>query len=81
MAVGHVSTVILVNAMEKQKLLPEQKLCLSIEEAAEYAMLGENRLRKIIEEDKTIDWVLYVGTWVRIKRPQFEKWILEQNYL
>lgn len=58
-----------------------QKLCLTVEEAAEYSMVGENRLRKIIEEDKTIDWVLHVGSWIRIKRPQFEKWILEQNYL
>lgn len=67
--------------MKKFNLLPNQKLCLSVEEAAEYSMLGENKLRKIIEEDKTLDWVLYVGAWVRIKRPQFEKWIAEQNYL
>lgn len=63
------------------KLLPSQKLCLSIEEAAAYSMLGENRIRKIIDEDKTIDWVLYVGHWVRIKRPQFEAWITQQNFL
>lgn len=67
--------------MEKIKLLPNQKLCLTVEEAATYSMLGENRLRKIIEEDKTLDWVLYVGSWVRIKRPQFEEWIAQQNFL
>lgn len=44
-------------------------------------MLGENRLRKIIEEDKTLDWVLFIGNRVRIKRLQFEEWIAEQNYL
>lgn len=66
---------------EKINLLPSQKLCLTVEEAASYSMLGENRLRKIIEEDKTLDWVLYVGSWVRIKRPQFEEWIAEQNYI
>lgn len=58
-----------------------EKLCLSVEEAAEYSMIGEQRLRKIIEEDKTLDWVLYTGSWVRIKRPRFEQWVLKQNYL
>ena len=67
--------------MSKINLLPSQKLCLTVQVAAAYSMLGENRLRKIIEEDKTPDWVLYVGSWVRIKRPQFEQWIAEQNYI
>ena len=62
-------------------MLPGQKLCLTVEEAAVYSMLGENRLRKIIEEDKTLDRVLNVGSWIRIKRPQFEKWIEKQNYI
>lgn len=67
--------------MSKLNLLPNQKICLSVEEAAEYSMLGENRLRKIIEEDKTLDWVLFIGNRVRIKRLQFEEWIAEQNFL
>jgi hypothetical protein len=44
-------------------------------------MIGENRLRKTIEEDKTIDWVLWVGNRARIKRVKFEKWVSEQLYL
>lgn len=71
----------MVSTLNKINLLPSQKLCLTVEEAAAYSMLGENRLRKIIEEDKTLNWVLYVGSWLRIKRPQFEQWIAEQNYL
>ncbi len=67
--------------MSKLQLLPNQKLCLSIEEAAAYSMLGENRIRKIIDEDQTIDWVLYVGSWIRIKRPQFEEWLARQHFL
>lgn len=66
---------------QKLNLLPGQKLCLTVKEAAEYSMIGENKLRKIIEDDKTLDWVLYVGSWLRIKRPQFEQWIAEQHYL
>ena len=41
--------------MSKINLLPSQKLCLTIEEAAAYSMLGENRLRKIIEEDMAFE--------------------------
>lgn len=67
--------------MAKERIPVDRRLCISIEEAAEYSMLGEQRLRKIIEEDRTLDWVLYVGSWVRIKRPRFEKWVLSQNYL
>ena len=58
-----------------------QRLCISIEEAAEYSMIGEHRLRKIIEEDRTLDWVLRIGARTRIKRPQFEKWVLQQHNL
>ena len=67
--------------MAKEKIPVDRRLCITVEEAAEYAMLGEQRLRKIIEEDKSLDWVLYVGSWTRIKRPQFEKWVLSQNNL
>ena len=58
-----------------------QRLCISIEEAASYSMIGENRLRKIIEEDRTLDWVLRIGARIRVKRPQFEKWVLRQHNL
>jgi hypothetical protein len=58
-----------------------QRLCISIEEAADYSMIGEHRLRKIIEEDRTLDWVLRIWARTRIKRPQFEKWVLQQYNL
>lgn len=67
--------------MGKQNIPIYKKLCITIEEAAEYSMIGEQRLRKIIEDDRSLDWVLYVGSWIRIKRPQFEDWVLEQNNL
>lgn len=60
---------------------PQDRFCMTIEEAAEYSLIGEQRLRKIIEDDKYADWILYVGSWVRIKRPQFEKWLNNQNNL
>lgn len=67
--------------MNEATLLPNQKYCLSVEEAARYSMIGEKKLRTIIDNDETLEWVLWVGSWVRIKRPQFEKWLDEQNYL
>lgn len=70
--------------MERMKTPYNQRLCISIEEAAEYSMIGENRLRSIIDNDKykkELDWVLHTGQRVRIKRPLFEKWVLQQNYL
>ena len=57
------------------------KLCLTVEEAAEYSGIGENKLRKIIEEDKTLDWVLFVGNRTKVKRTLFEKWVLAQSFL
>lgn len=70
--------------MEGMKIPYNQRLCISIEEAAEYSMIGENRLRSIIDNDKykkELDWVLHTGQRVRIKRPLFEKWVLQQSYL
>lgn len=70
--------------MDRMKLPYNQRLCISIEEAAEYSMIGENRLRSIIDNDKykkELDWVLHTGQRVRIKRPLFEKWVLQQSYL
>lgn len=70
--------------MEKIKIPYNQRLCISIEEAAEYSMIGENRLRNIIDNDKyknELDWILHTGQRVRIKRPLFEKWVLQQSYL
>lgn len=70
--------------MERMKIPYNQRLCISIEEAAEYSMIGENRLRSIIDNDKykkELDWVLHTGQRVRIKRPLFEKWVLQQRYL
>lgn len=70
--------------MEKIKIPYNQRLCISIEEAAEYSMIGENRLRNIIDNDKyknELDWILHTGQRVRIKRLLFEKWVLQQSYL
>lgn len=61
--------------MKKAELPPQTRYSITIEEAAGYSLIGENRLRKIIEEDKTLEWVLRIGSQVRIKRVLFERWL------
>ena len=66
--------------MTKERTLrPHEKIAMSISEAAEYSHLGENLIRRIIENDKSIDWVLFVGDWIRVKRKPFERWLLAQK--
>lgn len=52
-----------------------EKLCLTVEEAAEYSAIGENRLRQLIDNNHNADFVLWVGNRARIKRKEFENYI------
>ena len=44
-----------------------------IEEASKYFRIGENKLRKLAEENPTAGWVILNGNRIQIKRKQFEK--------
>ena len=68
-------------ALKRFEIAPQDRYTLTIEEAAGYSLIGENRLRKIIEEDRGLDWVLKVGSQVRVKRQLFEKWLDRQYNL
>ena len=57
------------------------KYTLSIEEAAVYFRIGENKLRQIINENKHADFVLWNGNRAQIKRKQFESFIDKTNYI
>ena len=52
-----------------------EKYTLTIEEAAKYFRIGENKLRKLAEENPTATWVIMNGNRIQIKRKQFEKFI------
>ena len=67
--------------MKKIDLPPQDRYAMTVEEAAGYSLVGEGRLRRLIEEDKTLDWVLRVGSQVRIKRELFERWLDQQHNL
>lgn len=49
-----------------------EKFTLSIEEAASYFRIGENKLRQIINENRNADFILWNGNRPQIKRQKFE---------
>ena len=56
-----------------------KKYSLSIQEAAEYYGIGEKRLRQIITDNPCADFILEIGSHVRIKRLLFEKYLDESS--
>lgn len=49
-----------------------EKYTLSIEEAAVYFRIGENKLRRLINENPDADYILWNRTRAQIKRKKFE---------
>lgn len=56
-----------------------ERYTLSVEEAAVYFRIGENKLRKIISENEDADFILWNGNRPQIKRILFEKYIDKCN--
>lgn len=54
---------------------PWERYTLSVEEAAAYFRIGENKLRKIISENEKADFILWNGNRPQIKRKKFEQYI------
>ena len=52
-----------------------ERYTLSIEEAAAYFRIGENKLRKIVSQNKDADYLLWNGNRPQIKRKKFEQLI------
>ena len=52
-----------------------ERYTLSVEEAAAYFRIGENKLRRIISENQDADFILWNGKRAQIKRKKFEKYI------
>lgn len=50
-----------------------EKYTLTIEEAAKYFRIGEQKLRRLAEENLTTGWVIVNGNRIQIKRKMFEK--------
>lgn len=58
-----------------------EKYTLSVEEAAAYFRIGENKLRRIISENDDADYILWNGNRPQIKRRKFEDFIDRHNLL
>lgn len=54
---------------------------MSVEEAAAYFRVGENKLRKLISEDNDADYILWNGNRPQIKRKKFEEYIDRHNLI
>ncbi len=52
-----------------------EQYTLSIEEAAAYFRIGENKLRRIIRENEDADYILWNGNRIQIKRKMFEQYM------
>ncbi|HEN7018729.1 TPA: excisionase [Streptococcus agalactiae] len=48
-----------------------ERYTLTIEEASKYFRIGENKLRRLAEENT--NWLIMNGNRIQIKRKQFEK--------
>ena len=51
-----------------------ERYTLSIEEAAAYFRVGENKLRKLISENPDADFILWNNTRAQIKRKKIESY-------
>lgn len=52
-----------------------ERYTLTVEEAAQYFRIGENKLRRIISENKDADYLIWNGNRAQIKRKLFETYI------
>lgn len=56
-------------------ILPWMRYTLSIEEASDYFRIGQSKLRRLIRDNPTADYLLWNGTRAQIKRKKFEAYI------
>lgn len=56
-----------------------ERYMLSIEEAAAYFRIGENKLRDLARDNPLAPWLLYNGNRVQIKRKLFEAFLDSLN--
>ena len=56
-----------------------KKYSLSVKEAAQYFGIGEKRLYKLIKENPNADFILEIGSNIRIKREKLEEYLNNSN--
>lgn len=69
-------------ADRKGRTIPTwERYTLSVEEAAKYFRIGENKLRKIINDNQDADFILWNGNRAQIKRRIFKGYIDKLNVI
>lgn len=68
-----------VKALVNIKIPFWEQYTLSVEEAAAYFKIGENKLRNLINENPNASYVLWNGNRAQIKRGLFEKFLDTAN--
>ena len=71
---------LIIGERKKQTVAISDKVALTIEEAAEYSNIGQNKLSALLKEPRC-PFVLYVGTKKLVKRKEFEKFISESDVI
>lgn len=64
----------------KESVPIPQKLLITVEEAAEYSHIGENKIRELFSE-RDCNFVLKKGAYSLIKRKKFEEYILSKEVI
>lgn len=65
-----------IMAASKRDSVPTwERYTLTIEEAAIYFRIGENKLRALIRENEDANYILWNGTRAQIKRKLFEEYV------
>ena len=68
--------------MEKELEIPFwEKYTLTVGETAKYFRIGENKLRKLIDENEDANFLLWNGTRPQFKRRLFEQYIDSCNVI
>lgn len=58
-----------------------EKYCISVDEAAAYSGIGENRLRDIIADNPELPFIIWKDEQVVIHRKKFESWVMTLNHI
>ena len=65
---------------EKSDIPIWEKINLTVDEAVRYSNIGENTLRRLLDEPNC-SFVLFIRNRRLIKRKEFERWLAKQVFI
>lgn len=76
---GECSNGVRQTQQETKEIFFCNRYTLSIEESSRYFRIGENKLRELVAQNPTADFILMNGNRIQIKRKLFEQFIDEAS--